>query len=92
MRKAVDISNLEATIDADLPAGGFYYEYILIRFDNLMIARRQEYHAMQDIYMTYKIKKDNKISLPYGLQDLYIGSQIIKSVGQIIQLMTQPNG
>ena len=46
MRKAVDTSNIGATTEDSLPPGEFYYEYILIHADDLMVARHRSDQVM----------------------------------------------
>ena len=47
MRMAVDNSYLGSKTNDGLPSGERYYEYILIRVDNIMVDIRQEYQVIQ---------------------------------------------
>ena len=72
----VDTSELGETTNDELPAGGRYYEYVLIHVDNLMVDIRREEHAMKAIIKIHQLKKDNKMGLTYGPTEIYLGKHI----------------
>ena len=59
MRKAVDNSNIGEIINYGLPAGLYYYEYIPICVNNIIVAIQQENQVMQTINNTYNLNTDN---------------------------------
>ena len=70
MRVAVDTLELGATTDDVLPSGEFYYEYVLIHVENLMVDIRIAEKVIQAIIKTYIQNKDKKTDLPYGPPDI----------------------
>ena len=72
----VDTSELGETTNDELPAGGRYYEYVLIHVDELMVDSRREEQVMQEISNIYRLKKDDKTGLPYGPPNIYLVEKI----------------
>ena len=76
MRVAVDTLEIVATTNNKMPEGERYDEYVLIHVDDLMVDSRRSEQVIKNIRKTYRLNKDKKTGLPYGPNDIYLGSQI----------------